>query len=514
MTSGRSRCTKCQTVLADRRIISTSVEVHWRYQNDSHIPRCSIGKTYWHDNSHTKYAKAWTILASAWLERLRCVALTRLSMELRSIFGGALVLSCWDQGMRENSFPAFADLSCFPFQWVCKSPIQVCISKHCGGYTKAGYSLYRPSFARMFTLVSHFLLPRLLFFFFERSRKFVFEFSVDVSLSASQGEARAIWVGWHPHLRQLFSLALRGCFWCGVRTPSEDKCNMFCWHVKMLLWRERQHEPVMQGTVHPGTPKRIRFWSATETRVCVCSIGWFAASTPWAAWQETCSCRRCSSCTTTTLSHSSICQRTRQHWLAHQRLFWWRRGVMCLACRDGIRLSRSTAVYAGDHLRRDSPRNSSDDKEEARDRDPDPDVEDRQDCLRVMGNYTYRNRVAPRTTRYVPSMHVLHETTVHGYWNIDGDKALSEPRTWKHLARRIVNTVEKTLSKKPEVNGRRRETQIGRLHSGPWSWLWRHHEECQKKIGDKEGLSDTLPSHHSCQLERFELGTTLCKWLV
>ena len=31
--------------------------------------------------------------------------------------------------------------------WMCKSPNQVCISKHCGGHTKAGFSLYRPSSA-------------------------------------------------------------------------------------------------------------------------------------------------------------------------------------------------------------------------------------------------------------------------------------------------------------------------------------------------------------------------------
>ena len=52
MISGRSqvsssRCTKSQTARAERRIISCPVEVHRRQQNDSHIPGCTVGKTYW-----------------------------------------------------------------------------------------------------------------------------------------------------------------------------------------------------------------------------------------------------------------------------------------------------------------------------------------------------------------------------------------------------------------------------------------------------------------------------------
>ena len=41
-----SRCTRGQTVRAERRIISYSVKVHQRYQNDSHIPGCIVGETY------------------------------------------------------------------------------------------------------------------------------------------------------------------------------------------------------------------------------------------------------------------------------------------------------------------------------------------------------------------------------------------------------------------------------------------------------------------------------------
>ena len=42
-----SRGTQSQTVHAERRIISCSNEVHRRYQNNTYVTRCIVGKTYW-----------------------------------------------------------------------------------------------------------------------------------------------------------------------------------------------------------------------------------------------------------------------------------------------------------------------------------------------------------------------------------------------------------------------------------------------------------------------------------
>ena len=56
----------------------------------------------------------------------------------------------------------------------------------------------------------------------------------------------------------------------------------------------------------------------------------------------------------------------------------------------------STAVYkAGGDLRRGYQQHSPEEEEEAR--DPDPDVEALRDVLFMIGDYMYRNHVAPRT---------------------------------------------------------------------------------------------------------------------
>ena len=49
---------------------------------------------------------------------------------------------------------------------------------------------------------------------------------------------------------------------------------------------------------------------------------------------------------------------------------------------------------------RQSQQNSSEEKEEAR--DADPDIEARQEFWKIMGDYIQRNHVAPRTESYVP----------------------------------------------------------------------------------------------------------------
>ena len=107
---------------------------------------------------------------------------------------------------------------------------------------------------------------------------------------------------------------------------------------------------------------------------------------------------------------------------------------------------QSTTVYKaeGDVLR-ESQQHSSEKQEEAR--DPDPGVEAQQDFCNIVGNHTCRNHSAPRTKLFGPkddlpillnyidfqrqakiSIDVLHEATIDDYWNVDGDKSLSDPR--------------------------------------------------------------------------------------
>ena len=82
----------------------------------------------------------------------------------------------------------------------------------------------------------------------------------------------------------------------------------------------------------------------------------------------------------------------------------------------------------------------------AQDRDPDSGVEARREFWSTIGNHINRNHVAPRTKLFVPqddcpiplkyivvqrqtktNIDVLREATIDDYWNIDGDKSLSEP---------------------------------------------------------------------------------------
>ena len=73
--------------------------------------------------------------------------------------------------------------------------------------------------------------------------------------------------------------------------------------------------------------------------------------------------------------------------------------------QDGRNLARMTAIIfrciqSGGGLRRESQQRSSEDKDEAR--YPNPDVEARQDFWSFIGDYIYRNHVAPRRKLYVP----------------------------------------------------------------------------------------------------------------
>ena len=117
---------------------------------------------------------------------------------------------------------------------------------------------------------------------------------------------------------------------------------------------------------------------------------------------------------------------------------------MRIPVQDGRNLARgTTAIYrcvqSGGNLMRESQQKSSEEKEEAR--DADPDVEAQLDFWNIMRDSMCRNHVASRTKLYVPNddfpiplncihvqrqtetgIDVLHEATLDDYWNVDGDK--------------------------------------------------------------------------------------------
>ena len=91
---------------------------------------------------------------------------------------------------------------------------------------------------------------------------------------------------------------------------------------------------------------------------------------------------------------------------SNQNKWKFLRETMIFPCWKGEILHKgqpfSTAINKArrSDLRRESQQYSSEEKEEAR--DPDPDVEVRQDFWSILGNYICRNHVALRTKLYVP----------------------------------------------------------------------------------------------------------------
>ena len=228
--------------------------------------------------------------------------------------------------------------------------------------------------------------------------------------------------------------------------------------------------------------------------------------------------------------------------------------------QNGRYLARISVVYrfykSVSYLTQESLQNSWEGKEEARDRDRD--VEARQDFWSIVGNYTciYRVHVATRTKRvcskgrfpdtseitlmsrdeWKQAFMFFKRRPIDDYWNVHGDKSLSEP--WIGLPRlELLNkkspeeyigvrgrrrnksqqdpdifcqkndqTCQKVLSVKPKKmvarktkSGRCERTTKHLLYSGRWPWLWRNHENCQKKIEDRKSpYSASCITHTSC----------------
>ena len=85
----------------------------------------------------------------------------------------------------------------------------------------------------------------------------------------------------------------------------------------------------------------------------------------------------------------------------------------CFPMQDWLNLQRRIAVvhrcvYSGERdLRQESQHHSSEEKEEARDASPDVEAP-RQGFWSIMGDYMYRNHVAPRTKLHVPIKDFRH----------------------------------------------------------------------------------------------------------
>ena len=229
-------------------------------------------------------------------------------------------------------------------------------------------------------------------------------------------------------------------------------------------------------------------------------------------------------------------------------------------CKAGDMLQErqplSAAVYqAGCDLLRESQQHSTEEKEETR--DPDPDVETRQDLCNIMRNYKnigimvfrQRNSVPNDDFRCLgitlisrdkrkfaltyfmkqPSMIIgTFVETLH--WKdsncstqnsperpIAGaklrDKETSYHKTFKILAGRMVKNVEKRSAQSWQEMDPARE-QRGIYFTPNDEPVHEESMNNAKNLGDIKNLSDALKSHHTNQTERFKLAVTLCKCLV
>ena len=165
------------------------------------------------------------------------------------------------------------------------------------------------------------------------------------------------------------------------------------------------------------------------------------------------------------------------------------------------RQALSTGVYkAGGDLRRESQQTFSEEREEAR--GPGPDVEPRQDFCSIMEDYTDRNQVESSTKIYVleddfpillnyidvhrqviTSIDLLQDATIDNYWNVDGDKSLSEP--WIDVTRFAL------LNKNPPegymwVLGRLTKKQVATRPRNTWPEEWSNLSQSpqRKEIND------------------------------
>ena len=163
---------------------------------------------------------------------------------------------------------------------------------------------------------------------------------------------------------------------------------------------------------------------------------------------------------------------------------------------------------------RESQQDSSEEKEEAR--DADPDIEAQQGFWNIMRDYMYRNLVAPRTKLYVPkddfpipliwireltlTFFMRQPSTIIGMLmktsltrfelfnkNPPGGQMWVRGRlTKKQVTARLGNIRPEEWSSMPKGSERKalnkwadwtlRENNRYLLHSGRWPWFWGNHE--------------------------------------
>ena len=212
---------------------------------------------------------------------------------------------------------------------------------------------------------------------------------------------------------------------------------------------------------------------------------------------------------------------------------------------------------------------SSEENEEAS--DPNPCVEGRQDVWSIMRDYMYRNHVAPRTKLCVPkdgfpiplnyidvqrqtktSIDVLHEATIHDYWNIDRqvsvwtlvgvtrfellnkkssrrthvgskqtDTETGHCKTWTSLAGRVVKHVEKTLSAKPQTHGQKKNPNWTQRESNKACTLVRTMSLVMKKSWTRPEDNARWGEPQRCLAKSphqptrtVQVGSDSCGWLV
>ena len=214
----------------------------------------------------------------------------------------------------------------------------------------------------------------------------------------------------------------------------------------------------------------------------------------------------------------------------------------------------STAIFSkrGGDLKQEFQETPSEEEWDAWDQNPY--LEARQDFWSSLGDFAHWKHVAPRTKLHVPkddfpiplnsidvekqtisSLDVLQESTIDHSWNMEGDTSMSQP--WIGGTRfelpngnppeafvRVQRQTHEETGHNKTTSGQKNTQICQKVHSakpqinvrkiGRWSWWWRNGKHYQKKIGNKESLSDALHSHHTSQPERFKLGSTPCKRLV
>ena len=143
------------------------------------------------------------------------------------------------------------------------------------------------------------------------------------------------------------------------------------------------------------------------------------------------------------------------------------------------------------------------------------DEEAKKDFWTITGEFIYRHHVEPRVKLYVPKeesfpiplkyidvtrtthtpLDVLMEKHIEDYWNVDGEKSLSD--AWTGFTRFVL------LKERPPDGytwfGRLTRKQTTSRPDDVWRDMWKHMSDVAKKKQNKDGLSrnqgSTMPDN-------------------